>query len=84
MFQMPPRNNTTGTSLIPASDDSRHNEVLAEVTALRKKQESVLTQMAALKKENEMVWMRYSDIEEKFTKQQTILNQVSEKRRVYS
>ncbi|KAA0201176.1 hypothetical protein HAZT_HAZT006550 [Hyalella azteca] len=59
-----------------AMEDPRLTDVMTEVVALRQKQESVMTQINTLKQENQIVWAKYSQLHDKFNKQQNIINKL--------
>jgi heat shock transcription factor 1 len=53
------------------------NKVLADVTSMKGRQDSLDTQLSAMKRENEVLWREVAILREKHRKQQQIVNKVS-------
>jgi heat shock transcription factor 1 len=53
------------------------NKVLADVTSMKGRQDSLDSQFSAMKRENEVLWREVAILREKHRKQQQIVNKVS-------
>lgn len=52
-------------------------KVLADVTSMKGRQDSLDSQLSAMKRENEVLWREVAILREKHRKQQQIVNKVS-------
>jgi heat shock transcription factor 1 len=53
------------------------NKVLADVTSMKGRQDSLDSQLNAMKRENEVLWREVAILREKHRKQQQIVNKVN-------
>lgn len=53
------------------------NKVLADVTSMKGRQDSLDSQLSTMKRENEVLWREVAILREKHRKQQQIVNKVS-------